>query len=271
MPELPEAEVCARNLRAWMRGQRIAGVEAPDARTLANKSPAEWDAALRGRRCVHVTRRAKYLLIPFEGEQWVIAHLGMTGKFVLVEAGAAEPAHVCFRFLLEDGRRVVFRDMRRFGRLWLLPAAAVEQMPRLARLGPDAYQQPPTWQQLADRARGTRRAVKAWLMDQTVIGGLGNICASEILFRARIAPTRAVDSLRKEEWERLAATIPAYLQWAIQAQAGPEITYIAERRNANPFSIYGRAGEPCPGCGAPLSRSTIAGRSTFHCPRCQQG
>ncbi|MBI3948091.1 MAG: bifunctional DNA-formamidopyrimidine glycosylase/DNA-(apurinic or apyrimidinic site) lyase [Armatimonadetes bacterium] len=269
MPELPEVEVAARNLRQWMVGEVVAGVEAPDEKVLAAGTGAEWEAALCGRRCLGVARRAKYLLMDFEGGHTVVAHLRMTGKFVLVPAGESEPAYVRFRFLLTDGRRVLFRDMRRFGRAWLLPTAAVAAMPELAKLGPDAYLEPLGPRELAERARRSRRPVKTWLMDQTVIGGLGNICASEILFRARIAPERPADSLADEEIERLAAAIPDYLEWAIRAQSGPEIIYIAERRDANPFAIYGHGGEPCPRCGAALARKVIAGRSTFSCPVCQ--
>lgn len=269
--------MAARNLRRWLVGERLAGVEVPDEKVLAAGTPAEWDAALAGRRCEGVTRRAKYLLLAFEGGHTVVAHLRMTGKFVLVEAGQAEPLHVRFRFLMSAGAapadraRVVFRDMRRFGRVWLLPTASVAAMPELAKLGPDAYLEPLPAPALAERAGRSHRPVKSWLMDQTVVGGLGNICASEILFRARIAPTRPADSLSEEEVRRLAETIPDYLEWAIRTQLGPEITYIAERRGSNPFAIYGRQGEPCPHCGTPLERKVIAGRSSFYCPVCQKG
>ena len=269
MPELPEVENAARNLRRWVVGEEVAGIEVPDARVLAVGAPAEWSPALIGRRCEGVVRRAKYLLLPFEGGHTVVAHLRMTGKFVLVRSGAEEPAYVRFGFVLGGGRRVLFRDMRRFGRVWLLPTASVAAMPELAGLGPDAYLEPLTVDALAERAGRSSRAVKVWLMDQTVVGGLGNICASEILFRARIAPTRPADSLTDDEIRRLAETIPDYLEWAIREQEGPEITYIAERRDSNPFSVYGRPGAPCPRCGAALARTVLGGRSTFHCPVCQ--
>jgi formamidopyrimidine-DNA glycosylase len=270
MPELPEVENAARNLRAWLGGRSLAAVEVPDTKVLAAGTPEEWHTVLRGRRCAGVQRRAKYLLLDF-ADHTVVAHLRMTGKFVCLPPGQPEPAQVRFRFLLLDGTRVVLRDLRRFGRLWLLPTAAVATMPELAKLGPDAYLEPLPPAELAARARRTRRAVKTWLMDQTVLGGLGNICASEILFRARIAPDRPADSLSDAELTRLAETIPDYLEWAIQAQAGPEILYLAERRDANPFTIYGRQGQPCPRCGTPLARTVLGGRSTFHCPACQEG
>lgn len=270
MPELPEVEVAARNLREWMAGAVIAGVEVPDEKVLAAGTPREWNAALRGRRCEGVVRRAKYLLVAFEEGHTVVAHLRMTGKFVRLAPGDPEPEYVRFRFLLEGGARVVFRDMRRFGRVWLLPTAAVNAMPELAKLGPDATLEPLPPAELAERARQSRRAVKVWLMDQTVIGGLGNICASEILFRAGIAPDRPANSLTDEEIERMAQVIPDYLEWAIRRQAGPEITYIAERRDANPFTVYGRQGTPCPRCGATLERKALGGRSTFYCPACQK-
>lgn len=269
MPELPEVEVAARNLRQWLVGEVIAGIDAPDAKVLAAGTAAEWQGALCGRRCEAVTRRAKYLLLAFEGEHTVVAHLRMSGKFVLVSPDAAEPAHVRFGFVLPDSRRVLFRDLRRFGRLWLLPTASVARMPELAKLGPDAYLEPLGPEALAERARRSRRPVKTWLMDQTVIGGLGNICASEILFRARISPQRPAASLTDDELRRLAETIPDYLEWAIRTQLAPEITYLGERRAVNPFAIYARGGEPCPRCGATLARRVQAGRSTFYCPVCQ--
>jgi formamidopyrimidine-DNA glycosylase len=108
-------------------------------------------------------------------------------------------------------------------------------------------------------------------MDQGILGGLGNICAGEILFRAGLSPERAAGTLTAAEWERLATTIPAYLRWAIAAQEGRPLHYLGERDAENPFALYRRAGTPCPRCGTPIRRVVIAGRGTYLCPKCQEG
>jgi formamidopyrimidine-DNA glycosylase len=175
-----------------------------------------------------------------------------------------------FAAALEDGCRLMFVDPRRLGEIWQVPTAELAAMPALARLGPDALEQPSSAARLASLGGRSRQPIKAWLMDQRHLGGLGNICAGEILFRAGLRPDIPAAELPVEAWERLATAIPEYLRWAIQAQWEGELKYLGERDAVNPFALYRRAGAPCPRCGTPIRRLVVAGRGTYICPRCQR-
>ena len=265
MPEL-QVEVAARNLRQWLVGEVIAGIDAPDAKVLAAGTAAEWQGALCGRRCEAVTRRAKYLLLAFEGEHTVVVHLRMTGKFVLVSPDAAEPAHVRFGFVLPDSRRVLFRDLRRFGRLWLLPTASVARMPGVGEIGAGCLSGTAGAEALAERARRSRRPVKTWLMDQTVIRGWATSAPARSVSRPHLAAApgrfphrRRVAPPRRDD--------PDYLEWAIRTQLAPGSPTSASDAPST-VAIYARGGNPCPRCGfATLARRVQAGQapSTARC------
>lgn len=267
MPELPEVEIAARRLRETVPGLEIEAVEIPDPQILQTGTAAEWQERLPGTHFRAVGRRAKYLLLELSSEETIVAHLRMTGKLV-VEAreSVGRPRFIAW---LTGGRRLAFHDPRRLGQLWRRPTRALETTPELAPLGPDALEAPSSAARLREIAAGSRRSIKAWLMDQRVIGGLGNICAAEILFRVGLAPETRAGDLAPHEWERLASAIPAYLQWAIAAQWEGELKYLGERDAENPFALYRRAGAPCPRCGALIERRVIAGRGTYVCPACQ--
>jgi formamidopyrimidine-DNA glycosylase len=278
MPELPEVEITARRLRAALPGRRIQSVIVPDPRILQTGDVAEWQRRLEGAAFLGVRRRAKFLLLEMEGSDreqrnhTLIAHLRMTGK--LSVAREALPRSLRFAAELEGGSRgafLCFHDPRRLGQLWLMPGTAPATLPLLARLGPDALEEPSSAERLAARGAGSRRAIKALLMDQGILGGLGNICAGEILFRVGLPPDRPAGELTGTEWERLAAAIPEYLRGAIAAQEGKPLHYLGERDALNPFALYRHAGSPCPRCGAPIRRVVIAGRGTYVCPECQKG
>jgi formamidopyrimidine-DNA glycosylase len=269
MPELPEVELAARSLRRWLVGHRVAAVHVFDPK-LAEPAAAEfWSAALAGHECEAVERRAKYLLARFTGGHTLVAHLRMTGRFVHHSYVTEPPKSERLRLLLDDGTAVGFQDTRRFGRIAVRPTSRVKNLMELASLGPDALVEPTSAERLAALARGKQQSIKAFLMDQRQIGGLGNICAIEILYRAGIPPDAPAGDLSETELSRIAAVIPPYLEWAIDRQSRRELLYIGEPGAENVFSIYRRAGEPCPACGTPIVRTVIAGRGTFHCPTCQ--
>jgi formamidopyrimidine-DNA glycosylase len=271
MPELPEVELAARSLGEWLVGRRVSGLTVHD-RKLAEPAEAErWSALLAGQACEAVERRAKYLLAHFTGEHSLLAHLRMTGRFVQHTYVTAPVKPERLRLLLEDGTAVGFEDARRFGRVAVHPTPHLERLPELAALGPDALLEPTSAERLADLAREKRQSMKALLMDQRRIGGLGNICAIEILYRAGISPDTPAGELTGEELARIAALTPPYLEWAIERQSRRELRYLGEPGSENVFSIYRRAGEPCPACTTPIVRTVIAGRGTFHCPTCQPG
>lgn len=270
MPELPEVELAARGLRRELQGRALAGVEIVDPKLLARGEPSLWQATLPGRRLETVERRAKYLLLRLSGGWTVVAHLRMTGRFVF-EPYLAPPLAHPYRIALrvDEGRHALFRDTRRFGRFWLAREDEVEALPELAVLGPDALLEPRAPEQLAALFHGRRQSIKALLMDQRRIGGLGNICAIEVLYQAGISPARPAGQVTQEETARLAQIIPEYLRWAIDRQSRRELLYLGEPGAENVFTLYRRAGEPCPRCGAPIRRTRLAGRGTYFCEGCQ--
>jgi formamidopyrimidine-DNA glycosylase len=271
MPELPEVEIHARNLRRWLDGKAVAECRVLDPLLAEGTEAEEIEERARGR-VLGVRREAKYLLIDLETGSTLVTHLRMTGRFVR-DAYAAGPAAKPTRLALEleGGERVRFEDRRRFGRAWTAPTPGVRELPELRDLGPDALKEPTSSARLGALAARTRRPVKTLLMDQRLIGGLGNICALEILYRAGIAPDRPAADLTGEEVETIARTIPGYLEWAIEAQSRRELIYLGERGAENVFTVYRRAGEPCPRCSTPIARTVLAGRGTYYCPGCQPG
>jgi formamidopyrimidine-DNA glycosylase len=223
-----------------------------------------------GRRIERVDRTAKYLLVRAQGEMTAVIHLRMTGKVLRDEYVAGAPTkHTRLLIHLDDRTHLRFEDVRRFGRVWIEPTERLAELPELRNLGPDALLEPISTERLAEVARGSKRSIKVFLLDQRVLGGLGNICAIEILFRAGIAPETPSDRLSETQAARVAAIIPEYLEWAIAAQERRKLLYLGEKGAENVFAIYARTGEPCPRCATPIVRTVLGGRGTWSCPECQ--
>ena len=276
MPELPEVEIAARNLRAWTRGRRIVRVEAARgaAYVFRPSTPGVLARALEGARFGEIRRIGKQLLVRLErrGEPvGLLAHLGMTGKW-LRRAESDPPTRFSrARFHLDGGEVLHFDDLRLFGRLRIVPGARFEEVPEVAALGPDPLDAGVDPARLAAGLARSRLPVKVRIMDQALLPGVGNIQASEALFRARIDPRRPGPSLGPREVRALAAAIVASIRETIARSEGPEITYVEEPGAENPFRVYGQEGKPCPRCGrAEVLRVVQAQRSTFFCPRCQR-
>jgi formamidopyrimidine-DNA glycosylase len=275
MPELPEVEIHARNLRRWLLGKVIADCRVLDPLVVAFGEPGFLAATVQDRRVLSIRRLAKYLLIDLEGGHTLVAHLRMTGRFVF-DGYATGPVEKPTRLVmdLEEGGtpagRVRFEDRRRFGRVGLERTENVHLLPGLSELGPDALVEPTSAARLREIMVGARRSIKAVLMDQRVIGGLGNICAIEILYRAGIAPETPAGALGEDQVREIASIIPSYLEWAIDAQSRRELIYLGEKGAENVFTIYRREGSPCPKCGSPIARMKVAGRGTYFCPGCQR-
>jgi formamidopyrimidine-DNA glycosylase len=275
MPELPEVEIAARNLRAWTAGRRIVRVEAsPRTRRIFRPSrPGALARALEGARFAGIGRRGKQLLVALEkdGEPvGLLAHLGMTGKWLRRAADDPPPRFSRARLALDDGTVLHYSDLRLFGRLRVVPGARFDEVPEVAALGPDPLAAGLDPAALGEALRRSRLPVKVRLLDQRVVAGVGNIYASEALFRARIDPRRKGSSLGPAEVKRLAATVIEAMREGIARQESPEITYV-EEGGENPFLVYAREGERCPRCGrARIRRIVQAQRSTFFCPRCQR-
>jgi formamidopyrimidine-DNA glycosylase len=266
-----------------LEGRRLARVvqNRPDLRW---PLPERFAERLTGRHVERLGRRSKYLLADLDGGETLIVHLGMSGRMLVEGAMLGEfvheagrlPAHDHVVFEVEDGPRVVFNDARRFGAMDLWPTDRLESHRLLENLGPEPLGNAFSAAHLAARFEGKRTPVKAALLDQRIVAGLGNIYVCEALFRAGIAPDRLAGSLSRERIERLAAIIRETLEEAIAAggsslrdfrHADGELGYFQHA-----FRVYGREGEPCvtPGCTGTVARLVQSGRSSFHCPRCQR-
>lgn len=263
MPELPEVEIAARQLRAWTAGRSIVSFELLDPRLL--KEPDALPA-LAGARFGVVTRRGKYLILPTDRADLVM-HFRMTGKVVPDRASQ----YSRLRIGLDDGLKLAFEDARRLGELRVLPPGAAPTLPALAAMGPEPWPERQSGGWWAARFVGARGPIKPALLDQSRVAGLGNIAASELLFRARISPVRPTSSLSAAEWERLGEAAHSFLHDTVNAEEGGEVMYLNQGGAENPFAVYGREGELCPRCKAPILRFVQAGRSTFACSSCQRG
>ncbi len=282
MPELPEVETVVRGLRPRLEGLRLVEVEQrrPDLRL---PLPADFAARLQGRRVIAVRRRAKYLLIELDDGQVVLGHLGMSGRLVVMApADAARPfdKHDHIVLTLEDGYQVRFNDPRRFGLFDLVPGERLEQHRLLRDLGPEPLGNAFNGPALAARLAGRRTPIKAALLDQRVVAGLGNIYVCESLYHAGLSPRRPARSVQGARAERLAAAIRQVLGQAIAAGGSSLRNYMQTDGELGYFqhqwAVYGRAGEACPACvGAGEARCRIrrlvqSGRSTFYCARRQR-
>ncbi len=282
MPELPEVETVRRGLEPVLTGHRIvrAEVRRPDLRW---PLPERMADRLTGARVTALRRRSKYLLADLDRGETLIVHLGMSGRMLVSGAmlgtfahpHPAPEKHDHVVLDIEGGARITFNDARRFGAMDLAPTDTVETHRLLAGLGPEPLGNAFDAQHLAARLAGRAPPVKAVLLDQHVVAGLGNIYVCEALWRARISPLRLAREVTAEEAERLTAAIRAVLTDAIAAggsslrdyrQADGELGYFQHS-----FAVYGRAGAPCPapGCTGTIARDVQSGRSSFHCPVCQ--
>ncbi len=270
MPELPEVEYVARQLREALMGARIVRVEVFWPRAVSRITPEELAARLTGRRVLAVGRRAKYLVVTLDSGESLVIHRRMSGNLRLARADEAAP-YTRVALTLGNGRRLLFTDPRKFGRVTV---AAPEELPGLfRRLGPEPLDSDFTPDALAERLAGRRRAIKATLLDQTVVAGLGNIYADEALFRARIHPLRSAETLTRDEIVALHEGIQGALQTGIE-HGGTTFgrhrgLYDEAGDNLAHVEVYRRTGQPCPRCGTPIARIRIGQRSAHFCPQCQ--
>ena len=293
MPELPEVETVRRGLAPVMEGRVIAAARArrPDLRW---PLPPRMAERLTGARVIVLRRRSKYILADLSTDESLLIHLGMSGRMLISGPGAAADAgarmapglfhhahpapqkhdHVILD--MEGGARITFNDARRFGAMDLVPTATAGAHPLLAALGPEPLGNGFDEPYLIAALRGRATPIKAALLDQRLVAGLGNIYVCEALFRAGIAPWRKAGRISAARVARLVPVIRAVLTEAIAAggsslrdyrQAGGDLGYFQHA-----FRVYGRAGAPCvsPGCGGTVRRRVQAGRSSFHCPLCQR-
>lgn len=276
MPELPEVEIVMHRLRDGagavpsIVGHVIERVRVPSKLVVKAPSRTAFMTALSGARITGARRRAKHILIDTSAGT-VALHLRMTGDLNVVRADEALPKFTRLALELDDDWTIAFTDGRHLGTARLLETPEeVEDM--LRELGPEPLDAAWTVDAFAARLKGAR-AVKAALLDQTVVAGVGNIYADESLFRARIKPSRKVTSLTRAEVRTLHGAIKSALQDSIQSlvDEGATIRWRYQHRESeSPFLVYDRGGEPCTRCGAKLTTTRVAGRTTVMCKRCQK-
>jgi formamidopyrimidine-DNA glycosylase len=275
MPELPEVEHVVRGLRRAVLGRRIVAAELKLPRLLASPSAATFKSKLRNVRINALNRRGKYILIELDSNDVLVVHLRMTGKFLCINTDDDLPAYAHAIFHLDDERRLVYCDMRQFGRMVLLPAKKLGSLPQVEALAPEPLTDDFSFSHFAETLSRSSRSLKQLLLDQTKILGLGNIYASEALFLARVSPFKAANTLSKARAIKLHDAIRATLQEAIDA--GSTLRIDLTDGNSSYFEaperfwrVYEREGEPCVNCGTRIKRAVQGGRSTYYCPKCQR-
>jgi formamidopyrimidine-DNA glycosylase len=273
MPELPEVETVRRMLEQHVTGRRIA-------RALTSAKPLRfpltrgWKTRVEGRAIVALRRHGKYLLIDLDGGLTLLSHLGMSGRWLFFEEPPLKRmAHVHVRLRFEDGSELWFQDARRFGMLELHSTHRVHEAPLLAVLGPDPFPEPPAAETFAALGRGRTASVKVFLMDQRHVAGIGNIYASEILFRAGVHPARATGRVRADEWLAIRDEMRDVLAEAVE-RFGTTFSLYRTLWNepgtyAERLFVYDRAGDPCRRCGGEIRHMVQGQRSTYWCPACQ--
>jgi formamidopyrimidine-DNA glycosylase len=282
MPELPEVETVRRGLLPVMEGEviELASVNRPDLRWPLPERMAE---RLTGKRVTALRRRSKYILADLESGETLLVHLGMSGRMLIsgAQLGSfyhdhpAPQKHDHVVLDMAGGARVTFNDARRFGAMDLMPTQTAESHPLLEGLGPEPFGNDFNGPYLAARLKGRKTPIKAALLDQRIVAGLGNIYVAETLYRARISPLRLAGDLTEPQAHALVPMIREVLAEAIEAggsslrdfrQANGELGYFSKH-----FQVYDREGEPCetPGCAGTIIRTVQSGRSSFWCPACQ--
>ena len=272
MPELPEVETVMRGLKPALEGRVLRRIELKGT-GLRRPFPENCAARLTGRTVCALRRRGKYILADLSGGETLIFHLGMSGRMLLAEDPPALGRHDHVR-IATDAATVTFCDPRRFGLMLLVPTSEAEKCPPLSGLGPEPLSDAFGEKALAAALAGKKTSIKAALLDQKVVAGIGNIYVCEALFRARTSPLRIAGSIN--DVKGLAKVIKAVLEEAIAAggstlrdyrHADGSLGYFQAR-----FKVYGRAGESClrRGCAGTVERIKQGGRSTYYCPKCQK-
>jgi formamidopyrimidine-DNA glycosylase len=281
MPELPEVETVARDLRPLVTGATITNIRNDWPRTIRGEDVEGFAEGVIGRTITGTSRRAKLLLLELSGDRVIAVHLKMTGQLFVVPKDAPQDRFVHLVFELHDGRELRFRDIRKFGRVGVYPRAAIAGGAAARELGAgDVFELGPepldpafTLAAFRMHLAGRRGRLKTLLTDQTFLAGIGNIYADEALWRARLHPLRSAASLRRDDQKRLYEAIRSVLAEAVAFRGSSIDDYTAPEGDGamqERLQVYQRAGEPCPRCGRPLHRVVLGARSTHFCSWCQR-
>ena len=273
MPELPEVETIVRELRPQLVGHRLGPVQMGTL-PLRRRWSASWEIALAGRQVREVWRRGKWIVLELDRSLHLVFHLGMTGQLTVMPSAEAAAPHTHLVSNLDlGGRQLRFRDIRRFGSVTLFGTRhELDEFFRVTSLGPEPFDLDRTYWRT--RLAATNRSLKAVLLDQRVVAGVGNIYADESLFEASIHPARIAREVRPAQAERLRQAVVTVLNRAIDKRGSSIRDYVGGSgqpgQYQEEFRVYGRTGKPCMRCGRPIVRIRLAGRSTHFCSRCQR-
>ena len=284
MPELPEVEHVVRSLRRAVLGRTIVAAEIHLPKLVAPTSRSAFNRRVKNSRIQAVSRRGKFILIELDkldgdggkASQVLVVHLRMTGKFLLLTPDDALPKHAHAVFYLDDERRLVFNDQRQFGVMRLVAASRVPQTKGIEQLAPEPFSEDFNVDYLKQTLARSRRTLKTLLLDQTRILGLGNIYASEALFRAGINPFVVACELSSRRVPRLHQGIRDVLRAAISGNSSRRLNLESPKGFSygeafgKVWQVYDREGQACYRCGTPIRRLNHAGRSTYWCPKCQR-
>jgi formamidopyrimidine-DNA glycosylase len=277
MPELPEVESLRQILKRSAVGRTVVSTRIGRL-PLRRKTTANFGARIRGERIEDIGRRAKYLIVDLTGDYVVLIHLGMSGSLTYRDRDFAssefDPRHDHVEFRLDNGSRLVFNDPRRFGIVRLVKRSALSMLPELKGLGPEPLSAEFNAAYLADKVRGRKAAIKNLIMDQKVVAGVGNIYASEVLYRAGVRPSRRAGRMKSDEIQRVAHFIPMVLRAAIDGRGTTFRNYRDSEGRPGTFAdrlqVYGREGEKCYRCSNLIKNVVIGQRASFYCPNCQR-
>jgi formamidopyrimidine-DNA glycosylase len=277
VPELPEVESLRRILARSVIGRTFCHTTVKEAR-LRRSVSAELASAIAGRMIERIARRAKYLLIEVAGGHVMLVHLGMSGSLTHrghgFDPGPFDPRHDHIEFALDDGSVLVYNDPRRFGLIKIVARAGLSDVAELKHLGPEPLGLEFRASYLWEATRGRTATIKNLLMDQRLVAGIGNIYASEILFRAGVRPTRRAGKVTRAEVGRIVTSTQEVLSEAIGRRGTTFRSYRDSRGQPGKFAeqlrVYDRAGKPCLKCRTPIRSITLGQRSSFYCPHCQK-
>ncbi|MBA2664429.1 MAG: hypothetical protein H0U74_19235 [Bradymonadaceae bacterium] len=263
MPELAEVEVARQNLARWWQDKAATEVHILDARLLVATDPEALVETLQ-HPLTTMRRRGKYLIAEFTNDHAIVFHFRMTGKIVLSPIESARFARLAWH--IPETGWLIFKDQRRFAHLQLFAPNTLKDYAPLAKMGPEPHDLTP---EILGQRLAKPRLLKAALLDQATVAGIGNIAISEVFWRTKIAPDANTSDLTDAQIEALATDLPAYFDEVIEKSMADEIIYLEERSAENIFEVYARENDPCPRCTTPIVRTRIAARSTFYCPHCQ--
>ena len=276
MPELPEVELISRSLHTIVKGRTIASAELLRQRLAPDISPGDFAERLSSTTINFVHRRGKHILIDLTGRKTLIVHLRMSGRFSLLQAEAENPKFTHALFHLTTGERLVFDDQRHFGLMKLVETDTLHEAKELKKLAPEPFSTEFSIEYLTKAAKGSKRSLKEFLLDQTKVCGLGNIYAAEAMFAAGLDPTKPADKLSKSSIAKLHEAIIAVLNEAVSHAGTRDVdpenlegSYFSGLDDAGWF-VYDREGEPCKNCETPILRLKQGGRSTYYCSKCQR-